>query len=891
MKKVVLLLMLMYYGAAVSQPIFSYEVNGFRTTSNVNDPRLKIGYSEPLVAGASRTITFRNETADTLIIRNVVPYSVSTSEIYITGLGEHPLSRAYLFLPGRTPVNVVLPDNAWELGYASRKINDSVNECALIRRDRESIGKGQHKRFETVLYAGGHVSYQYFSSVYRGDWQEGLRQVFQQKKLYDLPSFDGSMYERKDLEWIRHAYVMHLVMAWDKNYYDSGKLQLPAFEAKGKKLYGGDDVIGIWPTWPSLGLDQRNQFDLYRDLPGGTKGLKNAFATLRQMGTRAFIAYNPWDESTRKESHLSGLSKLIRETGSDGVVLDTWGQSSRELQSAADSVKKGVVMYSEGMAIPKDMPGILSGRVHNALYYVPMLNLNKFIKPDFAIFRVAELYKESIKREFATSFFNGYGTELNIFAPGQPSWITEQYRYLGKTSRILREHTENFTNGIFTPLVRTNADSIWVNQWKADTKTIYTVYSIIPSGYHGQLFEVSPEKGSHFVDLWHHRMLEPVKVGNHWEIEVNADAFNSSWLGTNNEGEVDCIAQLPQWIKATANGDELFIDAANGNDIRIWAGFPSYEKEAIRFRPGRHFLSINKLFGRFEGDLVVQLMDDGKLLDETIVSIIPGSARRVSVVTRTKKRTSMPVGMVKIPEGPFRFTATNGDAFIPYPGQDTGKLFLMDPFYMDIYPVTNGEFEAFIKATLYKPKDSANFLKHWVKGKIPKGQEKYPVIYVSLEDAEAYARWANKRLPTEIEWQYAAQTKNLKEWPWQQTVPVKRKEEKITETLTVTSIEGIDSTLCNLGDGKLYSVGKYAAGVNPLGLYDLVGSVWQLTHDEYINGSYRYVIMKGGSFFKPSSSWWYVQGGPRELHYRQMLLRVSQGFERNGTVGFRCVAD
>jgi hypothetical protein len=51
-------------------------------------------------------------------------------------------------------------------------------------------------------------------------------------------------------------------------------------------------------------------------------------------------------------------------------------------------------MYSEGMAIPKDMPGIVAGRVHNALYYPPMLNLNKFIKPEFAIFRVAEQFKE-----------------------------------------------------------------------------------------------------------------------------------------------------------------------------------------------------------------------------------------------------------------------------------------------------------------------------------------------------------------------------------------------------------------------------------------------------------------------------------------------------------------
>jgi formylglycine-generating enzyme required for sulfatase activity len=247
--------------------------------------------------------------------------------------------------------------------------------------------------------------------------------------------------------------------------------------------------------------------------------------------------------------------------------------------------------------------------------------------------------------------------------------------------------------------------------------------------------------------------------------------------------------------------------------------------------------------------------------------------------------------MVKIPSGSLIFKTTNGDDFIPYPKYNQGKTYEISALYMDKYPVTNKQFKAFVDATNYEPKDKANFLKNWTDGKIPVKQENYPVVYISYEDAQAYAKWAGKRLPTEIEWQYAAQTSSGNEWPWVQKTPIQRGQEVITETLTVSSIEGINPKYYNFGDGEPYAVGKYPKGANLYGLEDLVGCVWQLTNDCYASGSYRYIMMKGGSYFRPSSSWWYVQGGPRELHYRQYLLRVSEGFERNATVGFRCVAD
>jgi formylglycine-generating enzyme required for sulfatase activity len=189
---------------------------------------------------------------------------------------------------------------------------------------------------------------------------------------------------------------------------------------------------------------------------------------------------------------------------------------------------------------------------------------------------------------------------------------------------------------------------------------------------------------------------------------------------------------------------------------------------------------------------------------------------------------------------------------------------------MDKYPVTNNQYYEFIESTGYQPEDANNFLKHWQDGKYQRGTNNFPVVYVSLEDVKAYCDWAGKRLPTEAEWQYAAQGNDERLYPWGNEM---------------------DSTKCNYNLNERTSVIDYPEGSSMFGVYDLVGNVWQLTNDVYDNGSYYFIMMRGGSYYNPTSSWWYVKGGPQPLNKTQMLLRVSPGFERNATVGFRCVMD
>lgn len=825
--------------------------------------------SDPKEQNVFAEATFHNTGTDTISISDIMPFGRDEDDIYITGQGDDPLARTRIFRPGRGPVGVIVPDNAWELGYHDMPLTGSYNLAALARR--KDWKNATRKRFETRLNPGGEVTYTLYAELYRGAWQNGLRKIFQERKLYDLDAFDRTLYKRNDLAWIRHSYIIHLFMAWDHQFYDrnSRRYSIYDFVKKSRKLFGGDDVIGIWPTWPTLGLDQRNQFDLYRDLPGGLPGLKKLSDSLKSEKIKFFISYNPWDESTRYADHLQSLTRLISDTDADGVVLDTRGNSSRELQQAADEARPGVIMYSEGMAVPEDMPGIIAGRVHNALYHPPLLNLNKLIEPDFAIFRVAELTFEHIPREYKVAFFNGYGTEINVFRPGQPSWVDEEYKLLGKTTMILRENSPNFLSEDWVPLISGKSDSIYVNEWPSGDKTLYTIFSLVPGGYNGELFETDVEAGKHWVDLWNNEEIYPGMNGNRNVIPVRIHSFDRSWLGTNREGSAGCVASLPEILKIKRIGDSLFISTDRGSEIRIWKGDPSYDKDPLVFHSGNVAIKLMQHFGRYEGKIVVQLFDR-YLLDERIFEIKPGTPRMISQVNKTRAYKRPPQGMVRIPAGSFIPEFHNPDEFIFYPEYEGPSEITMPAFYMDKYPVTNREFQAFLESSGYEPSDTTNFLHHWTGGKIPSGREDYPVVYISYEDAQAYASWSGRRLPTEIEWQYAAQTEKGNVWPWGMK---------------------FDSLKCNPGNGIPDPVGKYPHSANPYGLQDLVGNVWQITNDIYDSGSYRFLILKGGCYYRPLSSGWYVQGGPQPLMRRQVLLQVSQGFERNATVGFRCVAD
>jgi formylglycine-generating enzyme required for sulfatase activity len=502
----------------------------------------------------------------------------------------------------------------------------------------------------------------------------------------------------------------------------------------------------------------------------------------------------------------------------------------------------------------------------------PPLNLNRLIKPEFQVFRVLDLRDGRIHREMAISLFNGYGVELNLFSPAHPWWIEEEYPFMGRCLMILRQNQEAFHDPHWVPLAE-SPDSIWANEWKEGDKTLFTILSMKPEGHSGPLLQVQ-NKDLHWVSLWDHKEILPAASVEGPMLECSIDPFSRDYSGTRREGSVQCIAGFPELLSWKMDSDSLILRALSGNRILVWKGNPAYSnKNRSEYLLGKDReirVPLSQWMHQPEGKIVIQLLEANELLDERVILSSMAKPVRIRESHLTRPYKKPPKGMVEVHGGDYRYYRGNPADFIPCPFTfDTLEIQVGD-FYMDRYPVTNKEFEEFLQAMDYFPADTSNFLKHWQGRSCPDSLADHPVVWISLDDAREYARWMGKRLPAEVEWQYAAQGMDGRAWPWGQT---------------------FDSTLCNNASGHTTPVHAFRKGRSPFGVEDMTGNVWQMCDDEYSNGSFTFSMIRGGSFYRPTSSWWYIQGGPQANDRTQMLLKTGAGFDRSATVGFRCVCD
>jgi formylglycine-generating enzyme required for sulfatase activity len=312
-----------------------------------------------------------------------------------------------------------------------------------------------------------------------------------------------------------------------------------------------------------------------------------------------------------------------------------------------------------------------------------------------------------------------------------------------------------------------------------------------------------------------------------------------------------------------------------------------------------------------------------------------------------------PPGMVHIPGGTFMMGSDHPQSLTQ---EGPAHEVTVGAFWMDAHEVTNAEFAAFVEATGYvtlaerpvdwedlkrdappgtpKPPDSllqpgslvfvpmpgrnmndiayqswwkwqlgANWRAPEGPGSSIEGKMDHPVVHIALEDAEAYAKWVGKRLPTEAEWEFAARGGlDGARFTWGEEDPLKNPK--------LANIWQGDFPVANLEeDGFNYTAPVASYPANGYGLHDMAGNVWEWTTDKFDIAYYQQVHAQGhchnptGSdrVNDPSEPFGrdkrVIKGGSFLCHvtycesYRPSARMAADPNSSQMHLGFRCVQD
>jgi formylglycine-generating enzyme required for sulfatase activity len=711
--------------------------------------------------------------------------------------------------------------------------------------------------FSVLLFAKGNVLAQDPNIHVSGSLIEGPAEPGDYKKwLVDMKQwrteqlkrigYEGSEYDRPELKWTQSSYMQPQMMVEDRYFYDpaTGKYTVDRYLDDLEKRYGGIDAVLVWPTYPNLGIDSRNQFDMFHDMPGGIEGIRKMVADFHRRKVRVLFPIMLWDQGThdpgKPEPEL--LAQQLAAVGADGINGDTMVAVPRSFRVASDKTGHPLAFEPEHLtqdealaynnmmwaqAVPQG-PVQQQGPARRYLGVAgpEFVDKYKWLEPRHMT-NVSDRWQRDKNVDLQYAFFNGVGMETweNIWGiwNGMTPRDSEIVRRIGKLERHFAADLISPAWEPHTPMLRFQ---VYASKWPAAHQTLWTIINRNEYDISGEQMSLPVKPGMHYFDLWHGVELKPI---------VNGDSLTLSF-----DIEASGFGAILATPSQDAGLDALLREMKQLNSVRL----DSFSKSWV-------------------------------VLPQTMTDIPP-----------TKRINSVPDGMVQIPSSEFEFDVDGieieggnlAGVDVQYPWESVASRrhrhqMKVSSFYIDKYSVTNAQFKKFLDAAKYHPQDDHNFLRDWSGGTYPKGWDNKPVTWISLEDARAYAKWAGKRLPHEWEWQLAAEGTDGRSYPWGE----KWNGKMVPATNRSREASGPDN------------VDAHPQGKSPFGVEDLVGNVWQWT-DEYMDEHTRAGILRGGSYYKPVGSVWYFPQA-YDLHQHGKYLMMSPGFDRAATVGFRCVMD
>jgi hypothetical protein len=527
--------------------------------------------------------------------------------------------------------------------------------------------------------------------------------------------YDGSLYERTGLEWTQRCFSVALVWLWDELLYDraAGRFTPERLLDEADREFGGYDGVVLWHAYPVIGIDERNQFDFYRDVPG----IRELVATLQARGVRVFVDYNPWDVGTRREpvDDTAALTDVVRRLGADGVFLDTMKEAMLGLREALpDAAFEG----ESTLPLERICDHHLSWAQWFADSPVPGVIRTRWFEQRHMLHHTRR-WNRGHSDELRSAWLNGVGMLVweNVFG-SWVGWSERDRRTLRGMVDVQRRHAALLAHGEWTPLAARSDDLRVVgSRWRRGDQELWALANRVDEPFDG-----------------------PVSL----------------------DGRPVAVSLPPHGLAAVT-----------GEDVAVFGGgSPEHPaRPVVRARTPRvHVTAVPE--GFVEGPAPQPVVARFRLRE-------PGIYGEVPYVDEWKPLPPRLHRMVDVER--------------PAP---RGR------FAIGVREVTNGSGA--------------------------------PLTGLDLDEARGYAESAGARLPTEDEWQLAAEAGLLER-------------------------------------------------AEPL--------VWNWTESEHSDGRSRFAILKGGSAWRAEGSDWYVEGGPQEPRSSLELVLPGAGLARSTRIGFRLAVD
>jgi formylglycine-generating enzyme required for sulfatase activity len=566
-------------------------------------------------------------------------------------------------------------------------------------------------------------------------------------------------------------------------------------------------------------------------MPGGISGVKQMVADFHRRGVRVLFPMMMWDQGTRDpgKSWPDAIAELMKEIGADGINGDTQDGVPVAFSEAAEKSKHPLAFEPEGGPSDEALAwNVMTwGQYSGQFSFVPGVDRYRWLETRHMV-NISDRWNRSKTDDLQYAFFNGEGWESWEDIWGIWNGITPQDgEATRRVATIERAIAPFLISKDWEPLYPTHRYGVYASRWPKGEDTVWTIVNRNEYNIEGRQISVPITEGVRYFDLYHGKELSPERDGD------------------------SAVLAFP--LEAHGYGAIL----------------------ATRTAPDTKMTQLMERMKEITAKPLSSYSNDWKTLPQELVEI-----------PSTKPAASAPTNMIKIPRADYLFKVQGIEiegfddigVDVQCPWEDMPRRFhehriSIKPFYIDRYPVTNAEFKKFLDEAHYRPADDLNFLRDWKGGSYPEGWANKPVTWVSQEDARAYAKWAGKRLPHEWEWQYAAQGTDGRIYPWGNewqaaSVP------KPDQGRTLRAPDDVDT---------------HPAGASPFGVMDMVGNVWQWT-DEYVDEHTRGGILRGGSYYQPQGSIWYFPQAYRNDQHGKLLL-MAPGYDRAGTLGFRCAVD